>query len=138
MGILKTVGMVVAISVSSLVIACGDTSTVQTSDAVKGREEGAFQWAVIFTPTSRTVKIGSDVGYCVGNPRPRIVKPNVEYRGDEVYIRAELHKPSRRVPSRGPCRGVGLLVTRKIVLRRNLSEVELYDSGVDPPELRWP
>lgn len=124
--------MTVAVAILLLAVACG------TGSAVGGREDNAFQWGAIFTPSKRTVVVGEGVDYCVGDPRPRIAKPEIQYRGDDVYIRLELKTPRFQSPKGSRCAGVGLLVKRKITLRRDLSDVELYDSGVEPPELRWP
>ena len=141
MGLFKSVGaMVITTAILSFAMACGDSSPADgTGVAVEGRDDNSFNWGVIFNPTLRTIKIGSGVGYCVGDPRPRIMRPDIKYRGDDVYIRLELKRPPPSRPSRnGPCRGVELLVTRTINLRRDLSDLRLYDSGVEPPELRWP
>jgi hypothetical protein len=91
---------------------------------------------VIFTPSERSIRIGSGVGYCEGDPRPRIEEPEIKYRGDEVYIRLELAKlgPSNR--NKGRCAGSVKLMLKTVRLKRDLSDVSLYDSGVDPPERR--
>lgn len=136
MNALKFVGVIAVAAILSLGMACGDSSSADR--AVEGSESKAFRWEVIFTPSRRTIKIGGGVGYCEGDPRPRIASPDVEYRGEDVYIRLELHKPRSRPSRNSLCLGSELLVTRKIILLRDLSDLKLYDSSVEPPELRWP
>lgn len=129
---------VAAVAVLLLAGGCGESSPPETSNSVKGREAGALEWGFKFAPSSRVAMVGGGAGYCEGDPKPRIAKPDIQYRGDDVYIRLELRTPRHRPADNGLCFGVGLPVTRRITLRRDLSELNLYDSGVDPPELRWP
>ena len=139
MNIHRPVGMVAAIAaILLLAMACGDSSSADKSSTVEKGADKAFRWGVIFAPSPRTVKIGGGADYCEGDPRPRIARPDIEYRGNKaVYIKLELKSPDRP-KSKKLCLDSELLVTRKITLRRDLSDVKLYDSGVEPPELRWP
>jgi hypothetical protein len=98
---------------------------------------GAFEWDVISELSPRTIEIGGDIGYCVGRAKPRIAKPNIVYRGSDVYISLKLEH-RHRLPRKARCMGVGLLVKRAVRLRRDLADLRLYDSGVDPPQQRWP
>lgn len=60
-------------------------------------------------------------------------------RVDDVYIRLEVITPPPTAAQRKEeCLGVELGVTKVITLRRDLSDIKVYDSGLDPPELRWP
>ena len=75
--------------------------------------------------------------YCAGYPHPTIRSPEILYRGNDVYIKLKVKWPDR--PSKGDlCLGSELLIMRTIVLRKDLEYVNVYDSGVEPPELRWP
>lgn len=106
--------------------------------SMKGNPRNAFEWAVVRHPSERVIRVGHGVGYCVGDPRPRIKEPEIAYRGGDVYIRLELAKRGPLPSSGGLCAGLELLVKKTIRLKRDLSGLNLYDSGVDPPERRWP
>src|SRR5262245_39304688 len=97
MSVLKSAGGIASIVATLLLVtACGASSSANRAGVVEGRDGNSFNWGVIFTPAPRTVKIGSSVGYCMGDPRPRIEKPAIEYRGEDVYIRLELKVPAPR------------------------------------------
>jgi hypothetical protein len=137
MNILKFGRVVIAaVAILAFGVACGDRSS--SDQTVGKRDPKAFKWGVIFTPTERMIKIGGGVGYCAGDPRPRFRRPDVEYRGEDVYIRLELKARRSHASRNGLCLGSERLVMRTITLRRDLSDLRLYDSGIEPPELRWP
>jgi len=127
--------VVVAATVLPLGLACGNAAP---SAEVGQRDPDSFRWGVIFTPSERTIRIGGGVGYCEGDPRPRFKRPDVEYRRKNVYIRLELKTRRPQPQKNAACLGSELLVTTTITLRRDLSDLRLYDSGAQPPELRWP
>jgi len=81
--------------------------------------------------------VGREVDYCAGDPRPAIRHPQILYQGNDVYIKLKIKGSDR--PSKGNlCLGSEMAITRTITLRRDLENVRVYDSGVEPPELRWP
>jgi hypothetical protein len=150
MNVFRSVGVLLAAGAMFLGSACGETSSAGKASHLQAEDPRSFKWGVIFNPSPRVIKVGGGVGYCVGDPKPRIAKPDIKYQGDEVYIALELKKPPkppRKRPQLFPkgktpvvegCAGVELLVTRKLTLRRNLSDLTIYDSGVEPPEQVWP
>lgn len=111
-----------------LCASCGDTGSAN---------ENNDGWQLVSVELPRTLVVGKAVGYCAGYPRPTIRHPQILYQGSDVYITAKVKWPHR--PSKGDlCLDSELLVMRKIVLRRDLEDVKVYDRGVEPPELRWP
>jgi len=92
-------------------------------------------WKVGAILNSSTIEIVSDVGYCVGEPRPRFGKIAITRRGNNVYIKPfVINAP----PETGPCRGVGYFEKRKIDLGEDVRGLQLYDVTTEPPTLRWP
>jgi len=131
--------MAVAALVLALGVACGEShSDNRAGRASADANDKPFEWEVIFASSRRTIKVGGGVDFCEGDPRPRIARPEIEYRGKDVYIQLKLKTPRTRPSTHERCAGSVLLVTRRITLRRDLSDLKLYDSGVEPPELRWP
>jgi hypothetical protein len=132
---------IVALGVAMAGLACGASSSPadKKNDTYQARDDKVLRWKVISVTPPRTIKAGGSVGYCVGDPRPRIKRPQIKYRGANVYIKLEVEKPRpKSTEKHTACGGVELLVRRTIILRRNLSDVQIYDSGVEPPKLRWP
>jgi hypothetical protein len=98
-----------------------------------------LNWVVLFTPTAKRVKIGGEIGYCTGDPRPKILKPDMTYDDDNVSIKLEARVfPHRGQGLNGLCAGKELVLSRTIRLPRKLSELKLYDSGFEPPKQVWP
>ncbi len=137
--IVRSAGVTAAVvALLALGIACGGSSSVDGASKTADRDSKFFRWGVIFTPSPRVIKVGGGIGYCVGDTKPRLARPHIEYQGEDVYIRLSLRMPKQRQSKDNLCAGVELLVMRKIRLQRDLSDLRLYDSGVEPPELRWP
>lgn len=115
-------------TVALLCVSCGDSGPA---------DKNTRGWQVVSVKSPRTLKVGKAVGYCTGYPRPSIRHPQILYHGDDVYIKLKVKWPRR--PSKGDlCLDSELLIMRTIILRRDLEDVKVYDSGVEPPELRWP
>lgn len=92
-------------------------------------------WEVGAVSGPSTVQIVSDVGYCVGDPRPRFGRIAITRHGSRVYIKPfVINAP----PTSGPCRGVGYFEKRAIDLGDEIQGLQLYDATTEPPTLRWP
>lgn len=119
-------------------VGCGGSAPAEKgSQASQGRNERILEWKVLAIIPPRTLRVGADSGYCAGYPRPTIGSPQIRYGGLDVYI--ELEAIAGKEPSKGdPCLGIRLYLERTISLDSDLSLAKVYDSGVDPPELRWP
>lgn len=114
---------------------CGSS----TSDETGVRIGESSDWIVQSVTQPRTLKVGTEVDYCVGDPKPRIGRPKVKYQGDDVFITVTLEKPPARLAKPNDiCAGIELFVGRTITLNRNLDDVEVFDGGLDPPQQRWP
>lgn len=128
-----------AVSLTVVLIAipsgCGSGSNDETG--VRIGESSA--WSVQSVNAPRTLTVGTGVDYCAGDPKPRIGPPEIEYRGDDVFITLTVEEPpAQSAKPNEVCAGVELFVGRKILLKRNLHDVQLFDGGVDPPLQRWP
>ena len=123
----KTIG--VGMMVTLLCVSCGSSGST---------DKNAHGWQLVSVESPRILKVGREVGYCVGDPWPTIRPPQIQYRGKNVYIKLRVKMPRRRPSKGGLCLDREMLITRIIVLRRDLKDVSVYDSGVQPPELRWP
>jgi hypothetical protein len=98
-------------------------------------ERAPVHWRVASVAGATSVRIFSNAGYCLGDPKPRYGAVQIVKRPDGVFISPSLiHAPSER----GSCRGVGYSVSQTIDLDRELSAVKLYDSTTSPRGLRWP
>lgn len=104
-----------------------------------GTNVEVLKWSVRSVVPPRTLRIGGRVGYCVGDPKPRVRSSQARYRHDNVLVRLEVVIPHHKSVEKGTiCGGVELFVGRTITFRRDLSDIMVYDSGVEPPKLRWP
>lgn len=125
--------------IALLGFACGDSTPANTDrNARESRDGNVLRWEVISTTSPRMLKVGGAVGYCLGDPQPAIGRPQIRYRGDDIYIKLGLETPRKKRARKGNCAGVELFVYRWIEVKRDLADVKIYDSGVEPPRQRWP
>lgn len=132
---------IVVLAVGMAGLACGASSSParKKNDTHQVQGSKVLRWGVMSTTPPRTIKVGGTVGYCVGDPKPRVKRPHIKYQGANVYIKLEVEKPHpQSTEKHKACGGVELFVGRTIILRRVLSNIQIYDSGIDPPKLRWP
>jgi len=115
-------------TVALFLVSCGNSGS---------EHKDTHGWLVVSVEPPRTLRAGREVGYCAGDPLPTIRHPRIVYEGNDVYVDLKIkwpHKPSKD----HLCLGSELVITKTITLRRDLKDVNVYDSGVEPPELRWP
>ena len=104
--------------------------------ACGGEDPRAHEWSFFKQLGPHKAKLaGEEVGYCVGEPKPRIEKVIRSYSGNHVFLTLI---PSQERPEPEECRGVGLTLFKKVTFRRNLEQLVLLDSSTDPPSRRWP
>lgn len=109
------------------------------SEDASSRDPEVIDWRVADIVDADTVRIVGEVGHCVGQPEPTIGTPEIAYDGRRVYITATVDASSDAALGEDEvCAGVELVVYRRLDLRRDLSELKLFDAGSDPPEQRWP
>lgn len=125
----------VALLVFSLLLADGCGGSPEGGQSLSNQTGVPVTWKVGGILNSSTVEIVSDVGYCVGDPRPRFGKIVIARRGNRVYIKPYVVNPP---PETGPCRGVGYFEKRAIDLGEDVEGLRLYDATTEPPTLRWP
>jgi|SRR5215218_421189 len=146
---LRAPAFIFTANISVLVaVACGSSSTtVEPIGASYQRVDRSLPWSVRSVLGQRMIRIGGFVGYCEGRAKPTLKPPRIRYKGDRVFISLELqrrrHGTSRGAHRKQPkiaegCAGVELFIGQTVALKHDLSQVEIFDSGVNPPRLRWP
>lgn len=108
------------------------------SEGDAASREHSIQWGVFKVVGDRTVRIVGQTDHCAGHPKPRIVKVLTRYQGRRAYITALLRVPREAEDDEGFCAGLELFVYRTIKLDRDVTELSLFDSSIDPPARRWP
>jgi len=90
-------------------------------------------WRVQAVLGERTLRLVLEVGSC---GEPYVIRALPVYLGDVVYIQSEVafSKPT----SKAICVGGEIAIYTTVRLVRNVEDVRIYDSGSDPPALRWP
>jgi len=113
------------LAVSCLFLAgCGD-----------GNGSTELEWAFFRQLGPHQAKLAGEVGYCVGEPKPRIEKVVRNYSGNRVFLTLILG-PERPEPEE--CRGIGLSVFKTVSFQRNIGQLVLLDASTNPPSRRWP
>lgn len=128
-------------SLALVAIGCGEASSSSTDTpnaGHKARANDVLEWSVRSVSPPRRVTVGGGVGYCVGDPKPRIDRPQIRYQDASAYIMLRVRESRHEPSEESVCADVELFVSRTITLRRNVADIKLYDSGVEPPRLRWP
>lgn len=100
-----------------------------------GNGPSGLQWSFFKQLGPRKAKLAGEVGYCVGEPKPRIEKVIRSYSGNRVFLTLILSKGR---PEPEECRGTMLGVFKTVTFQRNLDQLVLLDSSTDPPSRRWP
>lgn len=120
--------------------ACGSSPSPDEKEMHSGGavDVQTLPWGIVSVSQPRTIRIGAQVGYCVGDPRPRIRRAPTKYRNGAVYIKVEAVLPREKPSDKGLCGGKVLFLYKTITLKRDLADVKVYDSSISPPGLRWP
>lgn len=100
-----------------------------------GDGPNGLQWSFFKQLGSRKAKLAGEVGYCAGEPKPRIGKVIRSYSGNRVFLTLIL---SQGRPEPKECRGIMLSVFKTVSFQRNLDQLVLLDSSTNPPSRRWP
>jgi hypothetical protein len=128
-----------AMTIALVGFGCGDSAPAnRENNPRESRDGNVLEWEVVSTTPPRTLRVGGAVEYCLGDPQPIIGRPQIRYRGDDIYMRLRLEISRKKRAKKGNCAGVERFVRKAITLRRDLSDVNVYDSGIESPELRWP
>jgi hypothetical protein len=95
------------------------------------------RWRLVSPPSGRKLRIYSDVGWCVGTPKPRFGRIDVASRKNAVLLTAFVvaYMSSDR---KSVCAGVEYAVVKTVVLPGKLGDRPLYDGSTSPPKKRWP
>jgi hypothetical protein len=121
----------IALSTGLLMVFCG--TLLGCGDG--GVDASAIHWSFFEQLGPRKARLAGEVGYCVGEPKPRIEKVLRRYSGNRVFLMLILEE---RPPEPEKCRGVGLAVFKTVSFRRDLEQLKLFDSSTTPPTPRWP
>lgn len=100
-----------------------------------GADENALPWAFYKHLGPHKGKLAVEVGYCVGEPRPRLEQVTRRYSGDRVFLTLTLKEGP---PEPEKCLGKEIAVFKTVSFRRKLGQLELFDASTNPPTRRWP
>lgn len=133
----KLWGLLLVVVSAALLGACGEGDS-----SGDGSENGtAYQWEtepvawhLEGRPQGANIRIRVESGYCDGAPEPTIDDVEVIESSGGVAIRVEV----REVVVDGVCAGLGLGLTETVQLESPVGDRQIFDSGVAPPERRWP
>lgn len=124
----------------TILVGCGsgspDANTGSDGRIADSGKIETVEWGVGQVLGPKSVKIGSSVGYCLGDARPHYGVVKVKEVGHKAYITARAVIPPE-LPKGGLCEGVGTRISKSISLRQNLVALELYDASTKPPAVRW-
>lgn len=95
--------------------------------------ERAVEWAAERAVGPRSIRLVATVEVCF--EPVQLERPIIEYSGHRVYLELR-HTPEER--KYDGCLLSLLTLHRTVTFNRDLDELILYDSSVDPPERRWP
>lgn len=121
----------IAYSIAGLLV----ISCVTLASCGGGDDARALEWSFFKQLGPRKAKLAGEVGYCVGDPKPRVEKVIRRYSGSRVFLTLIL-SPER--PKAEECRGIGLGVFKTVSFQRDLDQLILLDSSTDPPDRHWP
>lgn len=126
---------------------------VKSAPIVAGRSiRGDFPTT---SPGHRTFTFSVPSGFCVGSPKPRfdhvrvVERPKTADRPfKSTVVTAFLLYPAhlRIIPPSPPppnvvynaCAGIGLILTKRIKLKRPAANLFFYDGSYSPPRRAWP
>ena len=130
----------VLISICLAISGCssGDADTAPDEQQETTRVR-SVPWSLVGMPSADTLKIVSQVGYCVGEFEPEIaqVKVNESERAIRITVEAEVTHVRERERDVA-CLGAARPLYRNVRLSRHIEGRTVLDGGVDPPIQRWP
>ena len=96
-------------------------------------------WKVVSASPPHSIEVLVEPGYCAGDPPPKVMGAQIRYEPGAalIKVRVAFLKKKRSKPSQ-ICAGLVGHLTDEITLRRDLSDLRIYDSHTEPPKLRWP
>lgn len=88
----------------------------------------------------RVVVLRNSVGYCVGDPKPRVDHIKVIEHPKAIFITTYIGFPPPRQPSE-QCAGVRLILEKRLRLKqaidgRTIPSIKLFDGSTSPPARR--
>jgi hypothetical protein len=112
------------------------------SSAAEGTDEPArvvdVHWQLVSVDGSHSLTLFASTGFCVGEEKPRLLRPHVVWRPRRAVITARLFFPARHIEPNQLCAGIGLGLRRQFHFAHSLLERALYDGSTSPPQLREP
>lgn len=96
----------------------------------------AVSWTLSSIDGPHKLTLAVSTGYCVGKPKPRIVRITRKWRPRRVVITVFLRSPKVHFGKHEGCAGVGLGIQQQIRLGHSISHRALYDGSSSPPQRR--
>lgn len=129
--------------IAVLVLVCVAIAGCNNGDTARDEQQATIHrsvpWSLVDMPSSDTLRIVSQVGYCVGEFEPEIAQVKVNESGRTVVIIVEAEVTRVRERERDvACLGAARPLYRNVELSRPLEGRTVLDGSVDPPKQRWP
>jgi hypothetical protein len=95
-------------------------------------------WFLVSSDGPHSVTIAVSTGYCVGEKRPRLLRPHVDWHPERAVITARLFVPAVHFGPHEACGGVGLGISKQFRFTHRIAGRVLYDGSTTPPQRREP
>lgn len=128
MGKLGTLASIIAIGLSATAAAAA-ASPAWTEPA----ETHPVSWSLSSVDGPGRITYSTGFGYCVGMPKPRLLRPQVVWRANEVIVTLREHKPEWRFGRNGACGDVMLGTSGHLHFARSIAGRGIYDGSTSPP-----
>lgn len=133
-GLARNMRVAIGVTVAVAALQCGSASVL----AANG--EGTVRpvpWRLSSIDGQQGIRVRASVGYCVGDPKPRVDHVKVVERSKSVFITTYVLFPEPAETS-DSCAGVRLVLTKRIQFKQALENRRIYDGGSARPKQRWP
>jgi hypothetical protein len=108
--------------------------------AGEGTDEPAevvnVRWRLVSVDGRQSLTLFASTGFCVGEEKPRLLRPRVVWRPGRAVITARMYFPARHHEPGELCADVGLGIRRQFRFAHLLVGRALYDGSTSPPRLQ--
>jgi hypothetical protein len=130
----KKITIGIGFVVVSTALLWGLTGTLAAGDEVAIRP---VSWRLSSVDGPRVVDLRNSVGYCVGDPKPRVDHVKVIEHPKSIFITTYVGFPAPPQTS-GQCAGVRLILKKRLRLKLAIEGRTIFDGSKVPPSQRWP
>ena len=130
----KKIAIGIGFAAVSMALLGGLTDTLAAGDEVAIRP---VPWRLSSIDGQRVVGLRNSVGYCVGDPKPRVDHVKVIEHLKSIFITTYVGFPALPQTSR-QCAGVRLILRKRLRLKQAIEGRTIFDGSKAPPSQRWP